>query len=777
MQHPKRLSLAIAGAVQGVGFRPFVYRLATELNLVGWVNNSAGGVTIELEGSISQLKQFLYRFDTELPVLAQVRSRQVQWQEPIGYTDFTIHPSSGGKKTALILPEIATCQDCLEEIFAPHNRRYRYPFTNCTHCGPRYSIIRSLPYDRAQTTMARFTMCPDCQAEYDDPGNRRFHAQPNACPRCGPQLEFWDANGNTVAQQEEALQKAIAALKQGKIIAVKGLGGFHLMVDARNEAAVQNLRQRKHRPGKPLALMYPDLASIRRDCQVSAAAATQLRSPQAPIVLLPRHKESHLAQSIAPEHPNLGVMLPYNPLHHLLMQGLGFPLVATSGNRASEPICIDESAAIVQLKGIADCFLVHNRPIVRPVDDSVMALVGNTPLWLRRSRGYAPLPINVASELGEQGGKILAVGSHLKNAIALYFEGQIFLSQHIGDLTNLAALATFEDTIHHLSQMYDFEPDLVVCDAHPDYQSTQFAQGLGLPILPIQHHYAHILAVMAEHQLNAPVLGLAWDGTGYGLDGTIWGGEFIQVTSDSWQRLAHLKPFRLPGGEQAVKHPWRIALGLLSDACGEAAWDLQDLPPFQGCSYTELKLFKTIFKQQINTPLTSSMGRLFDAIASLLGLCQSITYDGEAAMRLEFAVRSTESVAHYPFAILRADNAKFSLNLPLEIDHQPLLFAILKEIESGVPREIIATKFHHTLVAMTMEIGQLLTQEQVLHTKNIVLAGGCFQNRYLLTQMRDRLQKSGYNVYSAQTIPPNDGGLAVGQIVAALRHKLNSISN
>jgi len=768
----QRLQLAIAGAVQGVGFRPFVYRLATELNLVGWVSNSAGGVSIELEGNASQLQQFLDRFDAELPPLAQVRSRQVRWQEPIGYTEFAIVPSTGGEKTALILPETATCQDCLNEIFDPRNRRYRYPFTNCTHCGPRYSIIRGLPYDRPLTTMSRFAMCPDCQAEYDNPRDRRFHAQPNACPRCGPQLEFWDVEGNVVARTEAALQQAISAMAAGQILAVKGLGGFHLMVDARNETAVQTLRQRKYRPGKPLALMYPNLEGIDRDCAVSPAAAAQLRSPQAPIVLLPRRADSDLAPSIAPGHPHLGVMLPYTPLHHLLMRGLGFPVVATSGNRASEPICTDETAAVEELRGIADGFLVHDRAIDRPVDDSVMALLGDDPLWLRRSRGYAPLPLPVP-EFGDKTRKILAVGGHFKNTIALYFDGQIFLSQHIGDLENLEALRTFENTIRDLSQMYDFQPDLVVCDAHPDYRSTQFAQSLNIPVLPVQHHYAHILAVMAEHQLDEPVLGLAWDGTGYGLDGTIWGGEFMSVTPEGWQRVAHLTPFHLPGGEKAVKQPWRIALGLLADACGEAVWNLPHLPPLQGHSPAEIKAFKTILDRRINTPLTSSMGRLFDAIASLLGLCQSMTYEGEAAMRLEFAATTTDAIEHYPFAIIPTHNPKFSLNLPLQIDPYPIFIAILKEIEAGVPTGIIAAKFHQTVVEMAVAIVRSLSQQ--LPTQNIVLSGGCFQNRYLLSQLRDYLENLGYKVYTARGIPSNDGGLAVGQIYAALREFSPSI--
>lgn len=769
MPQHKRLSLEVAGVVQGVGFRPFVYRLAKELNLVGWVHNSPQGVAIAIEGNSSQLEQFLHRFDRELPPLAQVRSRQIQWQDPLGYADFTIQPSSGGEKTAAILPEIATCPDCLQEIFDPSDRRYRYPFTNCTHCGPRYSIILDLPYDRAQTTMTQFAMCPECQREYGDPGDRRFHAQPNACPCCGPQLQYWDISGHCIAQTEEALQKAIAAIEQGEIIAVKGLGGFHLMVDARNETAVQTLRQRKYRPSKPFALMYPDLEQIRQDCEISPEAANQLRSPQAPIVLLPRRKESHLPLNIAPKHPHIGAMLPYTPLHHLLLQGLGFPVVATSGNRAKEPICIDESVAIVQLKGIADAFLIHDRPIVRPVDDSVMAFAGNTPLWLRRSRGYAPLPLTL--QAGDPTRKILAVGGHLKNTIALYCDRQIFLSQHIGDITNIESLITFKDTIKNLSKMYDFQPDLVVCDAHPDYQSSQFARGLEIPVLPVQHHYAHVLAVMADCQLNAPVLGLAWDGTGYGLDGRIWGGEFILVTPDRWQRIAHLKPFRLPGGEQAVKQPWRIALGLLVDACGETAWDLQDLPPFQGHSRAELKQFKTILDRQINTPLTSSMGRLFDAIASLLGLCQNTTYEGEAAMSLEFAVTPTDSADYYPFNLLTTPNAKSALNLPLQIDYCPIILAILKDRQSKVSLGTIAAKFHHTLVKIASQTLQILTQDRVISTQNIVLSGGCFQNRYLLAQMRDRLQKLGYNVHSAQSIPPNDGGLSVGQICAGLRYQ------
>ncbi|WP_204103261.1 MULTISPECIES: carbamoyltransferase HypF [Spirulina sp. CCY15215] len=771
LQH-KRLSLEVTGTVQGVGFRPFVYRLAKELNLVGWVHNSPRGVAIAIEGDISQLEQFLQRFERELPPLAQVRSQQVQWQDAIGYTDFTIQPSSEGEKTASILPDIATCRDCLKEIGDPSDRRYRYPFTNCTHCGPRYSIILDLPYDRPQTTMKQFAICPECQREYEDPGDRRFHAQPNACPRCGPQLQFWDLNGNCKAREEEALQEAIAGIKAGEIVAVKGLGGFHFMVDACNETAVQTLRQRKYRPSKPFALMYPDLERIYQDCEVSPEAEKQLRSPQAPIILLPRRNGSPLPLNIAPKNPNIGAMLPYTPLHHLLMQELGFPVVATSGNRAREPICIDESAAILALKGIADSFLVHNRPILRPVDDSVMALLGNTPLWLRRSRGYAPLPLMIPE--GDPTRKILAVGGHLKNTIALYCDRQIFLSQHIGDITNIESLVAFKDTIKSLSKMYDFQPDLVVCDAHPDYPSSQFAHSLALPILPVQHHYAHILAVMADHQLNAPVLGLAWDGTGYGLDGTIWGGEFILVTPDGWQRVAHLKQFRLPGGEQAVKQPWRIALGLLGDTCGETAWNLRDLPPFQGHSSAKLKQFKTILDRQINTPLTSSMGRLFDAIASLLGLCQNATYEGEAAMSLEFAVTPTDPADYYPFNLLPTPKAKSSLNLPLQIDYGPIILTILQEMQRKVSLGTIAAKFHHTLVEIAIKILQSLTQEGVISRQNIVLSGGCFQNCYLLAQMRDRLQKLGYKVYSAQSIPPNDGGLSVGQIFAALRYQSKS---
>ncbi len=758
----RRLRVCVRGAVQGVGFRPFIYRLAAELGLAGWVNNSSQGVQIEVEGDQERLDQFLLRIEAERPPRSFIQSLEATLLDPVGYTGFEVrHSDDAGAKTALVLPDIATCPDCLREIFDPANRRYRYPFTNCTNCGPRFSIIEALPYDRATTTMRGFVMCPECQAEYDDPLDRRFHAQPNACPRCGPRLELWSPGGEVLAGGDEALRDAADAIRCGEIVAVKGLGGFHLMVDARNEAAVARLRRHKAREAKPFALMFPTLAAIRAECDVAPLEERLLRSPEAPIVLLRRSwaaeaQRTLIAGNVAPGNPYLGVMLPYTPLHHLLMVELGFPVVATSGNRTDEPICTDEREALVRLAGIADLFLVHNRPIARHVDDSVVRVALGRELVLRRARGYAPLPVHS----GAGGPPVLAVGAHLKNTVAITRGSQVFLSQHIGDLETPQALAAVERVVRSFAGLYEWAPEVVACDMHPDYRSTRFARQTaaahGAPVVPVQHHYAHVLACMAENELEGPLLGISWDGTGYGLDGTIWGGEFLRVGEGGFERAAYLRPFRLPGGEAAVREPRRAAAGLLYEVFGQALFEMGDLAPLRAYSRQELAVLGRMLERGINAPWTSSAGRLFDAVAALLGLRQLARFEGQAAMELEWALDEAADGGPYPFLLRQHSPA-------LVVDWEPMLRAIVEQIRAGEPAGKIAAQFHTTLAAMIVAVAERIGEPRV------VLTGGCFQNIALLARAVRQLQAAGFRPYWHQRIPPNDGGIALGQAVAAAR--------
>ena len=817
----RRLKLAIRGAVQGVGFRPFVFRLAGELGLKGWVNNSPQGVFIEAEGGPAELEQFRLRLEAEKPPRSFIQSLEAAWLDPAGYGDFEIRASqSGGGKTALILPDIATCPDCLREIFDPGDRRCFYPFTNCTNCGPRFSIIESLPYDRGNTSMKKFALCPQCQAEYEDPRDRRFHAQPNACPRCGPRVELWDSQGKALAggavpagagspecghTASAVLAAAAETIHAGGIVAVKGLGGFHLVVAAGDEQAVRRLRERKHREEKPFALMFPTLAAVRTVCEVSAAEERLLRCAEAPIVLLRRLRAprltSHpdgLAPSIAPGNPNLGVMLPYTPLHHLLLSLLAFPIVATSGNLSDEPICTAEPQALERLGGIADAFLVHDRPIVRHVDDSIVRVMMGRELVLRRARGYAPLPVRLSAEGGVQsaeskgrraeggggrGQSVLGVGAHLKNTVALSVGSQAFISQHIGDLETEPAYEAFRRVIGDLERLYESEPAVVAADAHPDYLSTKYAlervsraaPAAGLRLASVQHHVAHVLSCMAENELSPPVLGISWDGTGYGLDGTVWGGEFLVVTETAWERVAHLRPFPLPGGERAVKEPRRAALGVLFEMLGEAAVDQEDLASVRAFSRAEVAGLRTMLAGRLNSPLTSSAGRLFDAVASLTGLRQQVRFEGQAAMELEFALEGIQTDETYPFSIDSPPPPAASSGLPaphsalrtphsaLLVDWSPLVGEIIAEVRRGIPAGPISARFHNTLAEVMVEVARRTGQERV------VLSGGCFQNRYLTERAVGRLQAEGFRPYWHQRIPPNDGGIALGQVVAALR--------
>ncbi len=774
----QRLCLTIHGAVQGVGFRPFIYRLATRLDLKGWVNNSAQGVELEVEGHAQLLDSFLAHLKSNPPPRAVIETIAYTFHDSVGYSSFEIRTSSEGAKKTLILPDIATCADCLRELFDPCDRRYRYPFTNCTHCGPRYSIIQALPYDRQNTTMRHFKMCPDCQSEYTNPLSRRFHAQPNACPTCGPQVKLWDQDGE-VRREDDPIALSAEAIRQGKVLAVKGLGGFHLMVDARNSVAVERLRERKHRPDQPFALMYPSLEQVRQDCEMSDVEEELLRSHTAPIVLLKRKRtnsaridlKNNIVDAVAPGSPHLGIMLPYTPLHHLLMADLQFPIVATSGNPSGTPICCDEDQALQHLKGLADLYLVHNRPIQHPTDDSIIQVINNQPQIRRRARGYAPLPITPSLHPPTQPSTlklptILAVGAHLKNTIALSLDDLIFLSPHLGDLGTLLSLERFDQTIRDFLQLYDGQPDIIACDAHPDYASTQAAQALAqawqVPVISVQHHYAHVLACMAEHHLEAPALGIAWDGSGYGLDGTLWGGEFLQITPEGFERVGYLRPFQLPGGEKAIQEPRRTALGVLYSVLGKAI-EQEQLASIQAFSPQSLKLLYKMLNRQVNTPMTSSVGRLFDAIASLTNKVQISSYEGQAAIALESVLAGFETEEHYPFQI--------SSVFPLIVDWVPMLTAILEEIAIGSEVGFISSKFHNTLVEIIINVSHRVGEPRV------VLTGGCFQNRYLSERTIGRLRAENFQPYWHQQIPSYDGCIALGQVMAIQRNQTSSITS
>jgi hydrogenase maturation protein HypF len=785
----QRLQLQITGAVQGVGFRPFVYHLAQSLGLTGWIRNTDQGVSIELEGATSQLQEFQTRLLVEKPTHAYPQQITVAGIEVLGDRDFAIltsdKSSASQPKSALILPDLAICPDCLADIFDPNNRHYRYPFTNCTHCGPRFSVVRSLPYDRSNTTLQKFPLCIACQKEYDNPSDRRFHAQPNACSICGPHLELWDRFGEIIAAQNAALQQAAAAVRAGEILALKGLGGFHLIVDARNDLAIKTLRDRKHRPDKPLAVMFSSINQVQDYCQVDALAAQILQSGNAPIVLLPMHNSSSsatLSALVAPGNPYLGVMLAYTPLHHLLLAELGFPIIATSGNRSGEPICIDETQAPEILAGIADIFLVHNRPIAHSVDDSILQLIGGQASLLRRARGYAPLPIALPWNLEASSNEvILAVGSHLKNTIALYVQRQLFISQHLGTLDRVLTCHLFQSTIQELNSLYSTTPTIIACDAHPDYYSTQFARNLVATapddkptprIISVQHHYAHILSCVADNQWSTPVLGIAWDGTGYGLDGTIWGGEFLWLPATllpepGFIRAAHLQTFGLPGGEEAVKEPRRAALGLLYECLGESAFAELNLAPLQSFSPQELAILQTMLRIGLNTSRTSSMGRLFDAVSALLGLCQNSSFAGQAALQLEWAIDGCVTDAIYPFQIQQQINS-LENDSPLQFNCTLMIRAILRDLSDQVSLSVIAATFHNTLVAGLVDIAVQL-RHQYPAMIQIVLTGGCFQNRYLLERSINHLQKQNFVVGYHHQIPCNDGGISAGQVMAALR--------
>jgi hydrogenase maturation protein HypF len=766
----RRLRLEVSGAVQGVGFRPFLFRTAEALGLRGWIRNDPAGVTVELEGPAPAIRQFLARVRGSPPPRALIREIRESWLPPAGLEGLAIVASDGsGERRTAVLPDLATCHACLvdvglgpdgtrgEGVVAPDRRR-GYAFTNCTDCGPRFSIIRALPYDRPSTTMAGFTLCAACRAEYEDPLDRRFHAQPTACPVCGPRLTWIGADGDALEVDAilpaDALAAAVSAIRRGEIVAVQGLGGFHLVVDATSEAAVQRLRERKQRATRPLAIMATGLPMARELCEVPEAAAALLAAPEAPIVLLRRRSPSPVASGVAPGNPYLGVMLPYTPLHHLLLRALGAPVVATSGNLSDEPICIDEAEARDRLGGIAHGFLVHDRPIERPVDDSVVQWVDGVGRPVRRSRGYAPLPIGLSAPAPP----ILAVGAHLKNTIGVARGSDVFLSQHIGDLDSPAARDRFQRTVADLLGLLEVTPLVTAHDLHPDYASTLWAAASGYgERIPVQHHHAHLAACLVDNEETEPALGVVWDGTGLGPDGTVWGGEFLAGDAAGYRREAHLRPFRLPGGEAAVDEPRRAALALLHAA--GAALEARHRQRLAAAAFdaSELRVLERMLDSGFRAPWTTSAGRLFDGVASLLGLRHRAGFEGEAAMALEFAV-DPAATGGYPFPLVAGAGVEAG---PTIVDWVPALAELLADAEAGVPTGAVAARFHTGLVAAGVAVAERVGLERV------ALTGGCFQNRVLAVGMAAALRASGHRPLLHRRVPPNDGGLALGQVAVA----------
>jgi len=756
----QRAVIDVQGVVQGVGFRPFVYRLATQFKLSGWVRNTSGKVEIEVEGKKSDLTEFLRQLKTNPPPMAYIEYVGTTYSTPAGYPDFRIRASVSLKNNyQLVSPDIATCKDCRNEIFDPDDRRYHYPFTNCTNCGPRFTIIEDIPYDRPKTTMRAFKMCRRCEQEYNDPLNRRFHAQPNACPDCGPQLELVDAAGKPV-KCTDTFWKAAELLKAGKIIAIRGLGGFQLACDATNANSVNLLRKRKHRPSKPFAVMVATTSDVKKHCSVSTDEINLLESPQAPVVLLRwNNKKSGIAREVAPDLKYLGVMLPYTPLHHLLLREVGAPLVMTSGNLSEEPIAKDNDEALHRLKGIADYFLLHNRGIYARYDDSVYMVEESEQVTLRRARGYAPYPIHLPFKSKQ----ILACGAELKNTFCLTRDDHAFISQHIGDLENAETLEHFEQTIELYKRLFRIEPEVIACDLHPEYLPSKYAARIAienkLPLLPVQHHHAHIVSCMVENGVETPVIGVAFDGVGYGTDGAIWGGEFLVMDWHDFRRIGQFEYVPMPGGAAAIKKPYRMALGYLYGLLDDG-FSLEGLPMAK-LNANETAIIKQQIQKRINCPLTSSVGRLFDAVAALTGLTYESTYEAQAAITLEMQAPDKfgrGKIITYPWSF-ETQNGVTVIKL------KELFSAIVDEVRNGVAVSEISLKLHRTVAQITVDMCSRISLQTGI--TQVALSGGVFQNRLLLKLTTDGLRQADFQVFTHRLVPCNDGGLSLGQAVIA----------
>ncbi len=757
-----RKKIRVFGVVQGVGFRPFVYNLAQTLGLAGYVLNSSMGVTIEIEGSEDSLHQFLHTLKTDAPPLSAIEEVSVSEVDPQGDLGFSIREShSQSGEFVLVSPDVATCDDCWREFSDPANRRFLYPFTNCTNCGPRYTIVKDVPYDRPKTTMSSFEMCGLCRQEYEDPGNRRFHAQPNACAACGPALALVKTsdpvpNFDTI-YSVEVLQRTWKLLRAGKIIAIKGLGGFLLACDAENDEAVQQLRKRKRRSNKPFALMSRDVDAIEKFCFVSNVDRAALQSMRRPIVVLPGRANGSISPHIAPGNNTIGVMLPHTPLHYLLFGDSPdelpefSALVMTSGNVSEEPILVSNEEALQQLQPIADWFVVHNRDIHMRVDDSVVRTFQGRERVLRRSRGYVPQPVDLGIPLEA----ILACGAELKNTFCLTKGRYAILSQHIGDFENYETLQFFQETLENLKKLFHIEPQAVAYDLHPRYMSSRFARTLPIDRkIGVQHHHAHIASCMAENHLQGKVIGIAFDGTGYGTDGQIWGGEFLVADFANFKRHARLRYVSLPGGEAAVRQPWRVALTYLRDTFGSAT--LPNSAFLKCVPEKQVSLVDAMLSRGINTIQTSSCGRLFDAVASLVGLRHEINFEGQAAIELE-AVASRDVTQEYPFRIENGD--------PAQIDLRPMIEALVQDLAKSKTQAYMSACFHNTLARTLVEMCGRIRKEENLN--RVCLSGGTFQNHYLLDRAITWLRAIGFETFIHSTVPANDGGISLGQAVIA----------
>ncbi len=774
-----RTAVRVEGIVQGVGFRPFVYALATRLGLGGLVGNDVDGVFAELEGAPEAVKEFLVSLERDAPPLARIERVTASPLVPDGCAVFAIAPSEpGGARRALVSADSATCADCLAELADPADRRYGYPFINCTNCGPRFTIIRDVPYDRQLTTMAGFGMCSSCAAEYHDPADRRFHAQPVCCRACGPQLSLLGTDGSEMSG--DPLTAAAGLLRGAQVLAVKGLGGYHLAVDAASEAAAAALRSRKHREDKPFAVMVADVEAAGRLCEVDAAGAELLASARRPIVLLPRRPGSAalagaVAAAVAPRNRELGVMLPYTPLHHLLLRKVAGPIVLTSGNISDEPIAYTDADALKRLGGIADAFLTHDRAIHVRTDDSVARAVRGKPALIRRSRGYVPEPLAVRTAFRRP---VLACGAELKNTFCLAKEGRAFISQHIGDLENYETLRSFAEGIEHFKRLFDITPQLVAHDMHPDYLSTRYAAGLpGVELTAVQHHHAHIASCLADNGADGPVIGVAFDGTGYGADGTIWGGEFLLADLAGFERAGHLRPVPMPGGAAAIRQPWRMAAayldvaalgfpaGLTTAGLTTAGLTTAGLPaaglPAGGLEVAQRnegdwEAVIQLARRGVNAPLTSSAGRLFDAVAAIIGVRDVINYEGQAAVELE-QLADTAERGSYPARILPGP--------PLQVAGTDLVLAVAEDLAAGTDPAVVAARFHHGVAGVIEECCTILRDEHGLTV--VALSGGVFQNLLLSGEVTARLTARGFEVLVHSRVPCNDGGISLGQAVVA----------
>ena len=755
--------MVVRGVVQGVGFRPFVYRLALEEGLAGFVGNDTDGVTIEIEGPEERVEAFLARLQTEAPPLSRIDSVAVRELGLAEDSNFRIVSSEVlGRVSTGIPADAATCPDCLRELLDPADRRYRYPFLNCTNCGPRFTITRRIPYDRPQTSMAKFPMCPECQREYDDPLDRRFHAQPNACWVCGPRVWILQTADSESSSGEEAVELTLQLLMEGKIVAFKGIGGFHLSVDATSQAAVMRLRKRNRRYGKPLAVMVRDLEAARQVCVLTAEEEALLMTPARPIVLAHRREGCGIADAVAPGIPWLGVYLPYAPLQHLLFADARVrALVMTSANLSEEPIAIDNEEARARLCGIADAFLMHDREILQRCDDSVAAVVDGAPQLIRRARGYVPMGVALPFDAPP----LLAVGGHLKNVFALARGRFAYQSQHLGDLENLIGLEFFRESLDHLMRTFEIVPQAVVHDLHPGYLSTQWArewvQERGLPLIAVQHHHAHVAGCMAEHGLIGKVIGLALDGTGYGSDGKIWGGEVLIAELASFERFAHLDYVPMPGGEAAIKEPWRMALGHMRAAGFDVESD--ELLNLVGATEEETRVLKRMMERGVNVPLTSSLGRLFDAVAAVVLGRRVVDYEAQAAIELEgIAVDEPDDAPGYAMEFAGGD---WAARIPVRMSAALLLCELLEDLRTGMGKAQIAARFHAGVAEGFVRAAMLARSETGVST--VALSGGCMHNRRLARLLRAKLEAEGFKVYQHRNVSPGDGGLSYGQVAVA----------